>query len=72
MKVAYHPRMGTLFMIFSSKLYESVDNGNWFEEKQISGLPKSYKIQDILFREDDDLYVILIMNKTTKRYGFKS
>ena len=54
-------------MLFSSKLYESVDGGNWFVEKEIENPPQAFEIKDILFQSTDDLYVVLVLDTTSKR-----
>ena len=67
-KAAYHPRMGSLYLLYSTALYESVDGGNRFIKKVFDGLPESYELKELIFQNDNDRYSVHALDKATKRY----
>ena len=67
MKVLRHPWTGSLYLVFPTKLYESIDGGNQFIEKHMERLPESFDIKRILFKEDEGLYAVHVLDIMKKR-----
>ena len=60
--------MGSLYLLYSTALYESVDGGNRFIKKVFDGLPESYELKDLVFQNENDRYSVHVLDKATKRY----
>ena len=60
--------MGSLYLLYSTALYESVDGGNRFIKKVFDGLPESYELKELIFQNDNDRYSVHALDKATKRY----
>ena len=67
MKVFRHPWTGSLYLVFPTKLYESIDGGNQFVEKHMERLPESFDIKEIIFKEDEGLYAVHVLDRMKKR-----
>ena len=60
--------MGSLYLLYSTALYESVDGGNRFIKKVFDGLPESYELKELIFQNENDRYSVHALDKATKRY----
>ena len=63
--------MGSVYLLYPTALYESVDGGNHFIEKVFDGLPASFVLNKLIFKNDNDRYSVHVLDKATKRYDWR-